>query len=170
MLFLHKLYLNFMFKYSVIASVLLILVPWTLVGQHNDVSLINKEARKLWKDSTVVILKNFHPDKAQEPTSVEVKEFDNSRILSVRVTGNAFIPMDRGKWVYIVSVSSHDSPETGDLSLAIDHRGNIWLNEGHVCGGIIHFETNRLKSLSNSRQFFRYFVSDTDSSPWIRAK
>jgi len=52
----------------------------------------------------------------------------------------------------------------------MDNRKNLYYNEGHVCGGIIHFETTRLKELKTSKEFFTNFVSDTDGMIWKRIK
>jgi hypothetical protein len=44
------------------------------------------------------------------------------------------------------------------------------MNEGHVCGGIIHFETGKIRELKTSREFFKHFVSDTDGAGWKRIR
>ena len=87
---------------------------------------------------------------------------------SVRVKKEGWIDLPGENWIYIVTASAHDSPEIGDLSLAIDNHQSIYLNNGHVCGGIINFESRQLRELKTSQDFFRYFVSDTDYEAWER--
>lgn len=148
--------------------ILIVWVPWPSSAQHQDETLINQDVRRAWKDSAFSELKLFQPEMAEEHASFTEKYIENMRILSIRVQGNVFVPVGRRNWIYMFSVSSHDSPQTGDMTLAIDQQKRIYLNEGHVCGGIIHFETSKLRSIKRSRQFFRHFVSDVDQVAWIR--
>jgi hypothetical protein len=41
---------------------------------------------------------------------------------------------------------------------------------GHVCGGIIHFETTQLTKLKETSDFFKFFICDTDSASWEKVE
>jgi hypothetical protein len=56
----------------------------------------------------------------------------------------------------------------GDLTLAIDNHGKIYLNEGHICGGIIHFIINDKIAVKAASDFIQHFISDTDDQYWRR--
>jgi hypothetical protein len=53
-----------------------------------------------------------------------------------------------------------------DLTLAIDNHGKIYLNEGHICGGIIHFIINDKIAVKAASDFIQHFISDTDDRGW----
>lgn len=112
-------------------------------------------------------LKSFQP--SQNTDFIELKHFnqDNYIKTSIRLIDSGTLRLSNGEWIHFVSISSHYNKEVGDATLAIDNTGNIYINDGHVCGGIIHFENYNAKELQTSLQFFQNFVSDTDKKKWI---
>jgi hypothetical protein len=139
-------------------------------GQHAGESLIVPEKRNGWIQATAKELLNIIPDSTIQQTSVNVIEIENDIRLSIRILEEGWIDLSGGNWIYIITTSSHNNPEIGDVSVAIDNRKNVYYNEGHVCGGIIHFETMQLRKLKTSKEFFASFISDTDSMSWKRLK
>ena len=42
----------------------------------------------------------------------------------------------------------------------------VFVNAGHVCGGIVHFETKDVILSADADDFFSRFHSDTDDERW----
>jgi hypothetical protein len=139
-------------------------------AQHTNESLIVQEKRNGWIQLVATDLMNIIPDSAKQVTSVTALETENEIRFSVRIQKEARIDLPGGNWIYIITNSSHDDPEIGDVSVAIDNTKKLFYNEGHVCGGIINFETTKLKKLNSGREFFKYFISDTDNMNWKKIK
>ena len=145
---------------------LLIALSKLAFPQHADVSSINETLRKHWINSAIDSLKHFTPGMNQTLISLKKIEQSNKIKLSIRVKKEGLLKISNKKWIYIKTSSSHDNQAIGDVCLAMDDNKNIYVNYAHVCGGIIHFETTAIDDLKKTRDFFRYFVSDVDSSKW----
>jgi hypothetical protein len=139
-----------------------------LSAQHSDSSLLIPEKREAWVQSALIQLQYFKADTTIRGLQLEEISFEDYFRLKVRVIGTGLLDLPGKNRIYILTSSSHDLPEVGDISLAMDRHGRIYQNNGHVCGGIITFETEKIKKVKNSREFFRYFVSDTDGEGWKR--
>ena len=151
-------------------TLIFLLFVFTAVSQHTDPTGIVPEKRKARIESMMEELKKFNPEPVPGRVQIERKELPDYFKLSVRINKKGVIALPGKNWIYILTTSAHDDPETGDISLAIDQNHRIFQNEGHVCGGIIHFETGRIRKIKNSRQFFKYFTSDTDGEGWRRIR
>ncbi len=81
------------------------------------------------------------------------------------------IAFDDGGWAYTVSHSFHwdDSARTsiGDATLAIDHEGNFWTTDSHVCPAL---EIMPLKggSFATAQDFFATAPISVGGKPWRR--
>ena len=120
-------------------------------AQHADNSLINIEKRNEWIQSTSKELKNIKPGDSYKKVDLKITEYNNKVKHSVRILKEGMLDLPNGNWIYITTSSSHNNPEIGDIILAIDNKRRIFYNEGHVCGGIIHFETDQIDELKNQR-------------------
>ena len=129
-------------------------------------SKIKLEERDKWIKETSKDLKNFKPDSTIKIIADELIDMVDFKKISFRVINNGIIKLNNGDWIYITTNSSHENEAIGDISLAIDNSKTIFKNEGHVCGGIIHFETSQITELQTSADFFKYFVGDSDSKGW----
>lgn len=139
-------------------------------AQHTDPYQIVPEKRDSFIQTAIIHLKQFTSDTIIQQLLLEEVSFEDYFRLKVRINGTGLLILPAKNRIYFSTSSSHDNPETGDITLALDQSGNIYQNNGHVCGGIISFETGDISKLRNSRQFFRYFVSDTDGEGWYRIR
>jgi hypothetical protein len=128
------------------------------------------EKREAWVQSALNQLPYFKADTTIRGLQLEEISYDDYFRLKVRVIGTGLLDLPGKNRIYILPTSSHDLPEVGDISLAMDRHGRMYQNNGHVCGWIITFETGKIKKVKSSRQFFRYFVSDTDGEQWRRLR
>ena len=140
------------------------------VAQHSGESKISVKKRDAWIRETTIELRQFSPDSLTPRIMLDFASYENWQKLSCRVTKNGIIKLNNGDWIYIRTNSSHENEEIGDISMAIDNNKDVFKNEGHVCGGIINFETNLFSELKTTSDFFKYFVSDTDSATWEKIR
>jgi hypothetical protein len=80
--------------------------------------------------------------------------------------GHSCVTFPNGDNLYFLVHSGHENESIGDLSLAIDQQGRLYKNEGHVCGGLIHFYTTEKGSLETADNFIHNMKSDTDDKPF----
>ena len=138
------------------------------IAQHSGESKISEKKRDKWIQQTTQELRKFSPDSLTPKIMIDFASYEDWQKLSCRVTKQGMIKLSNGDWIYIRTNSSHENEEIGDVSIAIDDKKDVFKNDGHVCGGIIHFETSLLKELTSTSDFFKYFVSDTDSAAWVK--
>jgi hypothetical protein len=75
-----------------------------------------------------------------------------------------------GSFLVFTCHSVYDSPEIGDITIAVNEKNIVYKNEGHICGGMISFVTFQNKEVTTSHDFIRNFKSDTDFKSWIILK
>ena len=139
----------------------------TVYGQHSDPSTIDLEKRALWIDQAMMEMLKINPDTVSNILEPEITDLGEAYYsLSYRLKKPGIIRFSKKDWIYLMPSSSHDDPEVGDITLAMNKKKKFFINEGHICGGIIHFMTTSRITASSSDQFFENFVSDTDSMPW----
>jgi len=138
-------------------------------GQHGNPSSVVVESLGQWLEQARKGMAGFRPDTCKNIIEVEITDLgEEYYACSYRVDGPGMIRISDTEWIFLVPSSSHDNPEVGDITLAMDQKKRFYMNEGNICGGIIHFQTHDRFELTKSRQFFKYFVSDTNSVRWVR--
>jgi hypothetical protein len=156
--------------YSLVMSGVFCLYGLLLSAQHSDLSGIVPEKREALIQSAILKLQSFPSDTTIREVEIQELSSENYFRLKIRIKETGVLKLPGKDRIYFISSSSHGNPETGDFTLAMDSIGKIYSNNGHVCGGIIHFETGEIKKLKTSEQFFRYFVSDTDGEKWKKIR
>lgn len=141
-----------------------------IFAQHSDISEVSVKKQNKWIQVTIRELKKFSPDSTISLVILDEYVWEEGKKLSCRVIKSGILRLENGGWIYFKTTSSHEDKEIGDVSMAIDHKKNIYKNMGHVCGGIIHFETTQLTELRETSDFFQFFVGDTDSAKWEKVK
>jgi hypothetical protein len=117
-----------------------------------------------WLNDQVKLIKNYDDFLISEPA---VKTSEGFKNISFRIKAFSKIKFSSGIEIRFNLHSSHTDPNVGDLSIAITSDGLIYYNFGHVCGGIIHFESKSDKLPQSSEDFFNTFKSDTDDKLWV---
>ncbi len=141
-------------------------INFSTYSQHHNHSQINGDIRLAAIDQMVKELKNILPDETHESLSFEKIRQENGIKYSIRLFEKGFLRLSGTDWIYFLSSSAHNNPDVGDITLAIDSKGKIFENSGHVCGGIIHFETVKIGVPATSNDFFEFYESDTDGVKW----
>ncbi len=133
---------------------------------HVGQDLTDHQEREKWIRETVIILKKLSGPADEQIIEKKVTELDGFFQAGYRVQGSGYIRFDNGDWIYLVSNSAHDNEKIGDITLAMDNKRRFYINEGHVCGGIIHFVTNDKIAVRAATDFTEHFISDTDDAGW----
>jgi hypothetical protein len=136
------------------------------VHAHVNPLAINQVERENWIHTTIENLQNIQAPQNETSIETNITDIEDFFQISYRLQGSGYIHFDNGDWIYLVSTSSHDTEQVGDLTLAIDNHGKIYLNEGHICGGIIHFIINDKIAVKAASDFIQHFISDTDDIGW----
>jgi hypothetical protein len=100
------------------------------------------DPRQVWIRDTIAYLKTISPQNALR-SAVTVTNNETGQV-SYFIEQEGLIETAGAQWVFVVSHSEHDDdskyPEPssgiGDISVLIDHRGQIWTNAAHPCRGI----------------------------------
>jgi hypothetical protein len=152
-----------------IIAIIFLFGNWNMIyGQHHDNHKLDLKKRELKKNEIISSLKAFQPNTETPILELKETDIDQSIKKSIRISGEGFLQLNETNWIYFISSSSHSDASIGDMTLAIDQLGNIYQNDGHVCGGIVHFQTFERSKIKNSAQFFQLFKSDTDDIGWSK--
>lgn len=150
--------------------VLLFIVIYTflpdLAAGNSLISRQNGKEKEKWLTEAKSQIKNFGPEKCSLTLKPSITEVEGFYQQSYRLHESGCIFFENGDWIFFVSHSSHSNAEVGDITLAMDSHKQFYKNEGHVCGGLIHFITQQKTELKSAAQFFELFVSDTDNKIW----
>jgi hypothetical protein len=130
--------------------------------------VINEEKRNLWIKRVVDSLSSLGRMDSFEVSMPNITDYENIKMISYRINRKGKIVFQDGQSISIFLHSAHEDSEIGDISVAIDKNNMIYINLGHVCGGIAHFNMDVAQTPLNSKIFFAKFYSDTDGDKWIK--
>ena len=131
---------------------------------------VNQEKQNAWIGQTCQWLKALQPDTTLKIVKLKVTERDGKKLQDYRVIKEGLIRFEGDEWAYITMHSGHDQDSIGDISLGIDQKGNLYRQDGHVCGDIVHYTAESDEIYKTSGEFFRYFINDDDSTGWAPFK
>jgi len=156
-------------------NVLKIIVPVLLMtltfepeatSQMIDDSVAIEDAKLQWIEQTAASMASMRPEMCTNVIEPSIRKLGDYYRLSYRLKGSGCIRFDNGDWIFLVSNSEHFDKEVGDVTLAIDNSKRIFINDGHVCGGIVNFIVDGKTALDSAEAFFQHTVSDTDDIKW----
>lgn len=137
---------------------------------HGKKSIIDEEKRNKWIQEAAEKLKSTkNVDNYQQLVMNELTHEDFYQA-SYRLIDSGMIKFDDGSYLKLKSTSTHSMAEIGDITLAVDRHGDVYINQGHICGGIIHFNTHQKDVARTDVDFLKYFQSDTDDEQWLYYK
>jgi hypothetical protein len=150
----------------VLSCFILLVSLMNLTAQVTDGSKNIPVQREKWIEESVSELGKFIPDSSVKLIAPYLIDQEDAKKLYFKVNKEGMIKLENGDWIYIITHSGHENEEIGDLCLAIDNKKDVYINESHVCGGVIRFESSGLTELKSTDDFFLNFESDTDSKRW----
>lgn len=140
---------------------------WKLFNSANDELSEDSLVIRSRVIESVEYLQTLFQSGCLTPIEPSVIHYDTFYQKSYRLLKSGCITFDDGVTIFLQSFSSHDDNTHLDLTIALDSNGRVFLNRGHVCGGIINFITNNKLDITGVDDFFRDYVSDTDDQPWV---
>jgi hypothetical protein len=139
----------------------------TLSKSNTPSSLNLNTERSSYIQKSVNLLKVRSQGGCVNPSSPKHIIVEEGDVYSYRLfEGTNCVSFPNGESMYFLIHSGHEQESIGDLTLAIDIQGRLYLNEGHVCGGLIHFYSNEKGSLETVNNFIHSMKSDTDDKPF----
>lgn len=94
--------------------------------------------------------------------------------VSYRLHDKVKLHFPDGSKVIVRCHSAHLNGEVGDVVVAMDNEGRVYVNFSHICGGMIRFYDSavsidgegKVEMPLDSDTFFRKFRCDTDDEGW----
>jgi len=133
---------------------------------HVDHSLTDQKEKETWIREAAIKLNQLSGPADGQIIEKQVTDMEGFYQAGYRLHGSGYISFDNGEWIFLVSNSAHDDARIGDITIAIDNHQRMWINEGHICGGIIHFISGRKEFEEGAGNFFTHYLSDTDDKAW----
>jgi hypothetical protein len=139
----------------------------TLFAQEkHTASQVSIPKRNQWIKEKSAMLKKFKPNAVIAKAVISENEVTNGINLSVDINDKGYLVTKDSGWIYFITHSAHNNPKVGDITLAIDNSKNIFINEGHVCGGYASFRALNFKEVNSVSDFFQYFNSEEKNGQW----
>jgi hypothetical protein len=160
--------INAVFTGSLLTGLLCFTLISQAIPQHTANQEVVEAKQNRWIKKAVRQLKNdFGTMNCDNPIDPSVVDIEGLYLKAYRLNGpEGCIYFPNGDWILMISHSMHDDPAIGDVTLAIDRRQQIFINKGHVCGGIINFYIDAETEIISSQDFFKHFMSDCDDCKW----
>ncbi len=134
------------------------------------IAKFSEEKRNQWIKEKTSELKKIKPETVFQKATLQENEHVDGIILSVEVKGKNILYTGDDGWIYFETHSAHDNSDIGDITIAIDSKKRIFINEGHVCGGYIYFDAMHFKEIPSADSFFKHFNYDSEKGNWKRVK
>ena len=145
---------------------LLCLSSSSLLAQHHQNAKVDPDERNNYIQLVVKSVSGLDPDTVENKVHLRSRDKDGLLYQKYRVIRSGLICFDSGDWVYIKLHSSHDNESIGDIAIALDNDGDLFINSGHVCGGLTSFECLGDTIYTSAKEFFKYFTDDIDEMSW----
>jgi hypothetical protein len=124
--------------------------------------------REAWIRRQIPALLQFRPEEDTKPVPVRIYEHRGARVQGPE----GWIKLKGDEWIYFTSCSSHNQ-KVADVVLAVDHAGNLYTSNSHVCSDL-HLYWPRLTGRRNL-ETVEDFISSVAApqrlrgrwSPWV---
>ena len=154
---------------GIILTGLLLLSPafQAFTQSHAGQEIVETQRKRWIKKSVRQLKSDFSAMSCENPIEPRVVDIEGLYLKAYRLNGpEGCIYFPNGDYIYLLAHSSHNDPKIGDVTLAIDRHKQIFINTGHVCGGIINFYIDTESEIISSQDFFELFMSDCDDCKW----
>lgn len=82
------------------------------------------------------------------------------------LTNKAYQKFKKRSWIKMISLSSHENPDIGDVTLAITNKGKVYINRGHICGNVVTFHSQNKLSRLTALKFLTNYTEYVDEIPF----
>lgn len=132
---------------------------------------INKDSRNLWVENAIKYMVSELDISTCE--NIHIKEYISEehdyykQYIKLDVENISKLIFEDGSYLIFNSQSVYNDREIGDITLAINENNLVYMNDGHVCGGLINFIDLNKNKIKSSHDFIRYFKSETENKGWV---
>ncbi len=140
-----------------------------LFNPHSSVKVIENK-RIIWVNNMIDSINIISDSEEIEISIPTITDIQDSKMISYRIYQKGKIVFPDGKFIVLVLHSAHGDPEIGDVALAVQKDGFVYINFGHVCGEMVHFVNYSTEIPVSAIDFFKSFISDTDDEKWKKWK
>jgi hypothetical protein len=137
---------------------------------HGKSSVVDVKKRGQWISETINLMNTAHSEANVELLVMQELIHEDFYQMSFRLIDSGKIIFQDGSFLYLVSTSAHTTKDIGDVTLAVNQDGDVYINQGHICAGIIHFKSHKKGTAHTAEAFLKNFKSDTDEEPWLLYK
>lgn len=137
---------------------------------HGKTNEVNIKKRDQWISETLNLMNTADSGANAEVLSMQELIHEDFYQMSFRLINNGKIIFQDGSFLHLVSTSAHASKDIGDVTLAVNEDGDVYINQGHICAGIIHFKSHKKDAAPTAGDFLKNFKSDTDDESWLLYK
>jgi len=134
---------------------------------HGSKTIVNEKKRNKWINKAVKKLRKTKNSNDFQELVINELIHEEYYKASYRLISKGIIKFEDGSYLKLMSTSNHTNKEIGDITLAVNEEGDVYINQGHICGSIIHFETHERNLPKTALGFLLNFKSDTDDEPWL---
>ncbi|WP_181039960.1 hypothetical protein [Aureitalea marina] len=121
--------------------------------------------RNEWISQTVSKLEAIDPELITSSVNLLTRPDDGEFYNTIDLTKDSLIKLPSGDWIYVIIHSGHDNKLIGDLSIARDQSGQVYFNQGHVCGEI-RYKAHTQSPITSSEEFFLHLKDSSDKLSW----
>jgi hypothetical protein len=134
---------------------LLVLATKMFSSNHkfNDRQISHRERNK-WIKMKVWEMNSTMWDNEMELAEFTSIDTDDIKLTRVRIKSCNKLSFENLDTILICSHSVHENPLVGDVSIPLLNRNKVYVNYGHVCGGLINFENPTSQQPQNGADFF----------------
>ena len=126
---------------------------------------IGPEVRRAWIAKTLAHLRTFKP--SADTWRAERSIDKETGCVTYTLSRDGLVPIGRDGWIYIAAHSMHQEDGIGDAILAVDHTGQLYANDGHVCQQM-RFPTKSRKGFRTVEELLQ--VKDQPNWAWRKLK
>jgi hypothetical protein len=131
----------------------------TGIYEGHSSTQINLKKRSSWIEEAIQELSSLSTDSNAETIIFQTIDLEDYQKTYIRVQQPGNIKFINGSSASIMLHSVHEDPEIGDVSLLVSG-DKIFVNYGHICGGIVRFCSMDLNAPQGIQDFTSRFLSE----------
>lgn len=140
-------------------------IPVKYQNAHLSPESIDSTKRIAWIEHSIdSLLRNFSNIDLKK-VEIYQRQREEQLYLTCRIINAGYITAGIDT-CYLFLFSSHQNPAVGDVIIAISDKRKVYVNNGHVCGGIVHFQSFKISKPSSFQEFIAHFSPEISPSIW----
>lgn len=144
-------------------------VPAKYQNAHQNPEAVDTTKRNAWINQAIDSLLLHLNTSGLKNAAINQRSRDEQPYLTCRIIDAGYLTLGNDT-CFIFLQSSHQNASIGDVILAISDKGRVYVNDGHVCGGIVHFQSSSLLKPGSFKDFIDRFTPELSTSEWRKLR